>query len=289
MKALIFFTVYFCIASAMAAIIALPLFELIGNDDFKFERWVTRSALLFLVLGLIPCLKFFNLSLRSLGHHLGTNSYFKQLSSGFVIGFFILAVVIYVLILLNVRVISPTDQLSLSLCLKALFAGLVVALIEETLFRGLFFKLAKLWHSSLAAVLLSSFFYAILHFIKPIEHIDQSALSLFSGFEVILNAFAALSNMQIDDFFALFSVGILLALVRLKTRSLSYCIGLHASWVFVIKISKELTDSNQLSDWSFLTGQYDGIIGLLSLVWLLILSTTFYLIAIKPSSSNSPS
>ncbi len=273
----------------MAAVIAFPLFDMVGNDNFKFERWVTRSALLFLVLGLIPCLNFFDLSLNSLGHTANINSFIKQISTGFIFGLLVLGVVIYLLIFLDVRVLSATAELSVSLCLKALLAGLMVALIEETLFRGLFFKLANLWHSSLVAVLLSSFFYAILHFIKPIQHIDQSALNFFSGFEVILNAFAALSNMQTDDFFALFSVGVLLALVRLKTRSLTYCIGLHASWVFLIKISKELTDNNSLSDWSFLTGQYDGIIGYLSLVWLVILSTAFYFIAIKPSVINPPS
>lgn len=281
MKAFVFFISYFLVASALAATIAFPLFEIIGNDDFKFERWVTRFALLFLVLGIYPCLKAFKLSLHSLGFNHSLKTTVKRISLGFIIGILILGTVICTLILLDIRTFSASEDLTLSLCIKALLAGLVVALIEETLFRGLFFKLAQQWHGSLLTVFLSSFFYALLHFIKPIEHIDESALSVLSGFEVIFNAFMALSNMQLGDFLALFSVGILLALVRLKTRSLAYCIGMHASWVFLIKTTKELTDSNSLSNWAFLSGQYDGIIGYLSFAWLLTLSATFYFFAIR--------
>jgi membrane protease YdiL (CAAX protease family) len=284
MKALVFFIFYFLAAALLAAIISFPLFELIGNDSFKFERFVTRSALLFLVLGLIPCFKFFNISLNSIGYNTCFKEALQRISKSFIVGLLILGAVILTLIALEVRPISPTGFLTGSLLIKALLAGLVVALIEETLFRGLFFKLTASWHSGITAVIISSFFYAILHFIKPIQHIDQNTLSLFSGFDVIINAFYALTSMQFDDFIALFAVGTLLGLVRLKTKSLIYCIGLHASWVFLIKITKELTYNNKLSDWSFLTGEYDGIIGLLSFCWLTILSVLFVFWAIKPKS-----
>jgi hypothetical protein len=281
MKAFSFFVFYFCAASAVAALIAFPLYESIGNDEFGFERWVSRSALLLLILGLFPCLKFFNLSFASLGYNANYSRVFKQLAIGFTAGLCILGAVIAVLIFLEIRVISADSQISSSLLLNALIAGLVIALIEESLFRGLFFKLAELWHNSLMAVFLSSFFYALLHFIKPMEHIDQHALSFFSGFEVIINAFAGLCSMRFDDFLALFVVGILLALVRLKTQSLIYCIGLHASWVFLIKTSKSLTDYNASSHWSFLSGQYDGVIGLLVFVWLSLVCTAFFFFIIK--------
>lgn len=287
MKASVFFIFYFLLASATAAVITYPLFHLIDNDSFRFESWVTRSALLFLIVGIVPCAKYFDLTLSSIGYSASFKSACKQISKGFVIGLFILSIVISVLLLLDIRVNVNPEGFNVIFALKALFAGLLIALIEETLFRGLFFKLAQRWHNAFAAVFISSFFYAILHFIKPVEHIDPTALNFSSGFEVVINAFSGLALIQIDDFLALLSVGILLALVRLKTNSLLYCIGLHASWVFLLKTTKQLTDSNPHSDWSFLTGGYDGIIGLLSFAWLSLLSIA-YVIYINNKPTPSP-
>lgn len=282
MKAFIFFIFYFLIASTLAASISYPLFHFFGNDAFRFESWVTRFALLFLILGLIPSFKYFKLSNQLIGHSKGHLSRLKPIGFGFLSGLAILGAVIALLLLLKIRIIDHDATLSLSLITKALLAGLIVAFIEETLFRGLFFKLSERWHNAISAIFISSFFYAILHFIKPIEHIDQNQLHLFSGFEVISNAFMALSSLRADDFFALFTVGILLATVRHKTQSLNYCIGLHASWVFLIKVFKELTDSNISSQWAFLSGHYDGIIGWLSVAWLTLCTLAYILYAIRP-------
>ena len=192
---------------------------------------------------------------------------------------------IALLIYLDIRVLANDAEITLTFILKALAAGIVIALIEETLFRGLFFKLSENWHGGYTAVVISSLFYAMLHFIKPVEHIDQTLLSFNSGFEVIINAFRGASFMSPDDFFALFVVGILLALVRLRTQTLAVCIGLHASWVFLIKLSKELTDGTNSSNWAYLTGDYDGIVGWLSFLWITLLSIALLIYIIK---SNRP-
>ena len=286
MKAFIFFICYFLIASALAALISYPLFYIFGNDAFRFESWVTRLALIFLILGLIPSFKYLDLSCQLIGHNNLAQSRLKQISIGFISGLLILSVVIFLLLFLQIRTLEPDASLSLSIILKALLAGVTVALIEETLFRGLFFKLSLRWHNAISAILISSFFYAILHFIKPDIHIDQTHLSMISGFEVIMNAFKGLSSLQADDFLALFSVGILLATVRYKTQSLNHCIGLHASWVFLIKICKDLTDGNPSSDWAFLSGNYDGIIGWFSFAWLIVCTIAYVVFVIKPSKQH---
>ena len=286
MKAFLFFVFYFLLASLLAASIAYPLFQLVGNDAYRFESWVTRSALLFLVLGLIPCIKFFDLNLRSIGHNQSFVKFLKKSAIGFVAGLTILAPVIAILIYLDIRVLANDAQITLTFLCKALAAGIIVALIEETLFRGLFFKLSENWHGGFIAVVISSFFYALLHFIKPVEHIDQALLSFSSGFEVIINAFKGTAFMSVDDFFALFAVGVLLALVRLKTQTLAACIGLHASWVFLIKFTKELTDGTNSPNWAYLTGEYDGIVGWLSFFWIALLSCVYLFYIIKPSRFN---
>jgi hypothetical protein len=288
MKASVFFIAYFLTAAVIAALIAFPLFQLFGNDTFKFESWVTRSALLCLVLGIIPCRRAFSLSFTDFGYSGTFKINLKRIAKGFCAGLLILSVVIFILLLLDNRVLSNDAELTLKLILTALLAGCVVALIEETLFRGLFYKLTERWHNAHVAIIISSLFYALLHFIKPIEHIDQNTLSLLTGFEVIINAFTALGSMQPDDFFALFSVGVLLSLVRFKTQSLAYCIGLHASWVFLIKITKKMSDSNTSSEWAFLTGSYDGIIGLLCFAWLTILCVIYLSYILKQTNPSNP-
>jgi membrane protease YdiL (CAAX protease family) len=272
MKASVFFIIYFLAASILAALIAFPLFELVGTDAFKFERWVTRSALLLLILGIIPCLIYFKFSRADIGFNESLSTFLNRMSRGFVLGLLILGIVVITLLFLDIRTLTSPLELTAKFIIKALLSGLVVALLEETLFRGLFFKLTERWHNAFTAIFVSSFFYAILHFIKPLTHIDPSNLTFLSGFEVILNAFSGLSHLLVDDFFALFAVGIFLAMVRIKTNSLSTCIGLHASWVFLIKITKELSDENNLSTFAWLTGNYDGVIGILACGWLLLLS-----------------
>ena len=209
---------------------------------------------------MIPIFKFSNLSFKDIGHIDSVKPAIRKVTHSFLIGLVILSVVIFAIIALDIRRLDPTIDLTLYVLTKALVAGILVSLIEETLFRGVFFTLAKKWHSALAAVFISSFFYTSFHFIKPIAHIEEQSLSWLSGFEVMFNAFHALLSVDATDYIALFSVGLLLGLVRLRTNNLAYTIGLHASWVFLIKVFKDLTHTNYNSGWGFLTGELDGFI-----------------------------
>jgi len=275
MKATTFFIAYFLTASLIAALISYPIYQLSSIGAYDFERWVTRFALLFLIIGIYPCTKIFNLKSDQLGFNFSFIPFITKTFVGFLSGLAILAIVIGTLLILGVLSIKPNETVTLSLISTALLSGIVVALIEETLFRGLFFNVSLKLHNVSLAIILSSFFYAILHFIKPYSHLDPDSVNWLSGFQVIYYAFEGLSQLNVDDLLALFSVGVLLALVRFKTNTLAYCIGLHASWVLLLKITNKLTNENSDSAWSFLTGQYDGIIGLLVFFWLSIISISY--------------
>jgi len=275
MKATTFFTAYFLTASLVAALISYPIYQFSSIGAYDFERWVNRFALLFLIIGIYPCTKIFKFNTNQLGFNFPFTTFLTKTFIGFLCGLCILGIVIGTLLALDILLIKPNEAISLSLVSKALLSGIVVALIEETLFRGLFFKISLKFHHVSVAIIISSLFYAILHFIKPYSHLDSSSVNWLSGFEVIYYSFAGLSQLSFDDLLALFSVGILLALVRYKTNTLAYCIGLHSSWVLLLKVSNKLTNENSDSSWSFLTGQYDGIIGLLTFFWLTIISITY--------------
>jgi len=75
----------------------------------------------------------------------------------------------------------------------------------------------------------------------------------------------------------LFMVGIFLCVVRTQIKqSLGLCIGIHASWVWQIKLSKDFFNTNYDSPYIYLVSSYDGLVGPLIAAWLL-LATIVYL------------
>ena len=59
----------------------------------------------------------------------------------------------------------------------------------------------------------------------------------------------------------MFTAGVLLGLVRERTGSIAFCIGIHAGWVLSIKMTKEVTVLDSTAPTAFLVGGYDNIIG----------------------------
>jgi hypothetical protein len=71
-----------------------------------------------------------------------------------------------------------------------------------------------------------------------------------------------------DAFLALYCVGLLLALVRSRLGNIAGCIGLHAGFVAVIAVFRKISLPNDNPQWSFLVGDYDGLLGL----WIAVLT-----------------
>ena len=153
--------------------------------------------------------------------------------------------------------------------LQAVVAGLLIAVLEETFFRGALFAAIRRREGLAPAILWSAGLYAVLHLMKPsalpagVPFDWAGAWAMFAG--VFLDVF---QWRHLDTFLALLMVGVFLALVRDFTGHIGWCVGLHAGWVFVIQVTRRLTDGNPSSGLSFLTGDYDGIIGWLSLMWI---------------------
>jgi hypothetical protein len=74
----------------------------------------------------------------------------------------------------------------------------------------------------------------------------------------------------------------------LYNNGLIVVIGIHAGWVFSIKTTKALTNSNPASHWNHLVGQ-NGIVGYLTAGWIALI--TFIVIAslIVNSAQNKQS
>nr|MBA2431593.1 CPBP family intramembrane metalloprotease [Chthoniobacterales bacterium] len=151
------------------------------------------------------------------------------------VGFLIAAVplLLFGAFLLTQGVYSLRSSISLGALGQRTLTAIVVPFIEEPLFRGLILGVLLRSLSPKLAVLGSSAFFSILHFLKAPDDTD-AAVTWTSGFNSIANAFTQFSEplLVLAGFTTLFLLGWILADARLRTRSLWLPIGLHSGWIF---------------------------------------------------------
>jgi membrane protease YdiL (CAAX protease family) len=269
---------------AAGSMLAYPAYLLVHplNPDWPFHRIANRVSLLLLLISLIWLLKYLRVNNREgLGFTLDRRTFLRHAATALGIGVLMMLPVIGALWALDIRVVDPdfifTPAALGALLLKGLIGGLVVALIEETLLRGAMHSAIERQSGRIAAVLLTAFVYAALHFIGKAK-VPHEEVEWLSGLILIRGALSAFSDplALIDSFLALFAVGVLLGLVRIRTGSIAACIGLHAGWVWVITTTREITVRNPDAPLSFLAGSYDGVVGYLVFAWTLLIILLFW-------------
>lgn len=270
---------YLLISALLSAAISYPLYRLFGADDLSFFRsLVSRIGQAILLIGLIPIARGLSLKRPEFGLQNGTGS---GILRGFALGVLTLSLHGFLLLFLGVRTLNMPDMGLIHLAaasLSALSAGLGVALLEETLFRGALMAILIRIAGPQAALLISALDYAALHFIGSHWTTEPSAVGWNTGFQIALDGFSHLPLADPSSFLALFMAGLLLGSVRLFFQGgLFFSIGLHAGWVFVIKLFKPLTLLQPYSAWIFLIGTYDQIIGYLSCIWVFFLLILIFL------------
>ncbi len=127
---------------------------------------------------------------------------------------------------------------------KVLPGAVIVALIEEVLFRGVLLGIFLRAMRPAPAIALLSFLFAFVHFLQPPPFAkvpDPEASN--AGFILlgqIFGRFAEPLNL-ISRFSILAAVGVVLAYARFRTASLWLPIGLHIGWVFGVGMFKAAT------------------------------------------------
>ncbi len=276
MRILVYGSVPFLVLLVAAALACfIGYFVALGFDNLPLHRLISRITQLLLVLSIFPTMRYLHLTRQDLGFA-DRPVFLKQLLQGFALGFVTLIPVFIVLYALGVTVFdggkvwtagSLAGKLSVSLLL-----ALLISLIEEPLFRGVLLSGLRKKMSVVAAIALSAGYYAALHFLTSKTQIPASELNLFSGFTLLGAAFANLFSPTVTSaFLALFMVGVFLGLVRTRLNtSLGVCIGCHTAWVWQIKMSKDLFNTDIHSTYVYLVSSYDGVIGPLVTGWLLL-------------------
>ncbi|MFL6593990.1 MAG: CPBP family intramembrane glutamic endopeptidase [Chthoniobacterales bacterium] len=126
-------------------------------------------------------------------------------------------------------------------------AAAVVPFIEEPLFRGLILGVLLRSCTPRIATLITSAFFAIIHFLKPPDD-TSSIVTWTSGFASVANAFAQFAEplLVLAGFTTLFLLAWILADARIRTRSLWLPIGLHAGWIFAAATFSKLARRQML-------------------------------------------
>ncbi len=150
--------------------------------------------------------------------------------------------VLWLLALLLVWIGAYEPKLSIpsfsKILIKSAPAAVIVAFLEEWLFRGVLLDLWLRYTKPAFAVIGISLLFAFLHFLKPPDGVViADPTSVFSGFELLGKILLHFTDplFFVTDFSTLVVVGLILAWARVRTGALWFSIGLHAGLVIAFK------------------------------------------------------
>jgi membrane protease YdiL (CAAX protease family) len=212
-----------------------PLFGPLAANPFS--SFVLRSILGLALLGLWPLLRDCKmLNVRELGLA-GAARPLRNLAAGFAIGFGSLAAAAALALLFGARApsLAHTSRQFLEHLLVATVTAIVVAVLEEMIFRAALFGIFRKRFSAPAALVLSSAIYASVHFLQKAAAPAQ--IGWLSGLAMLPQMLHGPAGglPPVPAFFTLLVAGAVLALAYQRTGTLFLSIGLHAGWIFWLK------------------------------------------------------
>jgi len=268
MPVLLYFIVYLCVVMLLTALFFYPVFQAIDVFwEIRPDRVFSRLALVIAATGFWPFLKLQGINNRyALGYSLDRRHFLQTFFRGLVIGVMIMAVHAMLLILLGARVPVPgAIHLNdvLYALLSGLLSGILVALIEESFFRGAMHYGMRRHSPMLTATITTALLYAAVHFIHTPVPAEGTVIGWQSGWEMLAAVFHSYEHFAgiADSYTALFAAGLFLSLVRERSGNIALCVGIHAGWVLTIKLVKEVTNAATDTPAAILIGSYDSIIG----------------------------
>lgn len=293
MRAFLGLLVFLTLALVAAAALAYPAWWLVSFvSEQPIHRVMHRIAMLVAFVGLIFLFRYWKVANKeSLGYGLPRAAFVRQLLLGLVCGAAIMLPLMLTLFGLDVR--GPKANVDWGVGALAgviaggLLSGLVVAFIEETFFRGALFSAVRRESGVVPAIVLPSLLYASVHFLGGRLRLPREAIEWSTGFDVLaklLEAYATPFEL-VDSLLALFCVGVLLALVRLRTGSIAACIGLHAAWVCTIAFVRKISLVHEQAGAGWLVGSYDGVIGWGAVGWIAIMACAYLLMTRRTATS----
>jgi len=261
--------------------------------SFAFDKILNRCVLLWLVVLLILFRKvLFVLSVEQLGLS-RSPGWKRDLGYGLLFGTLSLALLYLILYHVDARILDNRmfTPKYMRKTFEYAFAALFIGFFEEIFFRGFvlqgFLQTQKRW----VAVAMTSFFYALTHFLSPKDFVVEGKVSILFSLKSLLRFFDPLLyyfDRVLPFFLGLFLLGVILAYARLKTGRLYFSIALHGIWVYWIKIDSGFIRPTYLGGehWFFGDGKViNGFTGWLFL--LVVLVWIHYFVPLKKRSQEA--
>ncbi len=274
--ALAFFGVIFG-TLILAALLAWPAWIGIHAlvPEWPFHRITSRLWQLILLLAFLLAMRRLRLRGRDdWGYGVPRPAFLRQFAAGLGIGVATMLPMSIAMHALGIHELRADFDAALlaNAILGGVLVGLVVAVIEETFFRGLMYRAIERESGFAAAAWCTALVYASIHFFARVK-IPAEEVAWDSGFRLLAGALTNFSQPLsiVDSFVTLTLVGLLLAQVRRRTGAVAACIGLHMGWVWVIKSTLAIGREAELSAFSHLVSRFDGYTGWLVAAWALLL------------------
>ena len=254
-----------------------------------FHRVFDRVLLAIALVGLWPTLRAAGVcSWRELGFPL-SGAWWRHLVIGYGIGVGSFIVAGALLIVLSKRSfdadLSGRELLPRILGFAA--TGAVVAIVEETFFRGGLQGAMQRACGPMKALVITSAVYSVAHFLKPKgQEIAADAVTWSSGFEHLWRVVTLSSRGSgvVIGFVTLLLAGLALGWAFMKTRALYLSMGLHAGWVCALKTFAALTGGGRMIENAWIWPVLAAVV--LFVAWLC--RTKLKPLTNEPSSAMAP-
>tara|TARA_R110002096_G_scaffold83431_12_gene193472 strand:+ start:1052 stop:2056 length:1005 start_codon:yes stop_codon:yes gene_type:complete len=219
----------------------------------KFPRYFNRAILGGALLMLYPTLKWMNSGREGGGSFrqflmLEPNSaWWRHLLLGFAVAGSSLVLLGWAYVANGWYLLRETDKPMLEIIAEALGTGVAVGLLEEFVFRGALYAVLSKVLKPRALFFSVAIFFAVIHFFNAPHGLEVSEVTAGTGFwmigRIFQHFFSQFGDLYflLSEFAVLFAIGLVLGFTREKTGSLWLGIGLHAGWVFGVKLLSPLT------------------------------------------------
>ncbi len=262
------------VALAVMAGLTYPVWQLLHPTfGFPFHRVADRLGMITLGVGFFLVARRLRLADRtSLGYGLPPRQLLRETAIAFGLAVVLMGLIIGIMLALHLRLLRPgvilTGAMFGKLAAQGLLRGIAVALIEETFLRGAMWSGISRESGALTATLLTSFIYALTHFVSS-YHIPDNQVSWHSGIDMLAGSFGAFARPLdvADAYICLFAVGVVLATVRMRTGNIAASLGLHAGWIWVITFVRETSVADLSNPLHGLLSHFDGVVGWLVCAW----------------------
>ena len=262
-------TLALIIAILVGSAISVPLYGWLEPEPLiKFHRFTKFLIILLIIAFTLFILKMHNLSLLKICGFAREAKPMRSFLTSLFAGILIALPLVVIFYLIGLRTLDDTPGEWYTI-FRILIAALLVAVIEESFFRGVLMDGFIKAGQTIMAVLLPSALFTLVHFMAIQESPPQATAAWYSGiwklFDGIQEKHMLYDAMQTAA--ALFMASVFLSLIRLSGGHIIPCIGIHCGWIVAIKVNKEFTSRNPDSSFMFLISNYDGFIGWAAAIW----------------------